>query len=416
MLQHSKLTDTLIKKQLNNNKITVLRDIQNTGIQLRFNAKRTGGHWRLLYKNKWLKVGVWPELKTADVRTKYSEFMQMLRQGKQVQASSSMFSHVEPLLVWFLARSQDNSHLSAQRKKDIKSGITKHLLPRLERLTVAELNHDMLDKRLIWPLQKTLAKSTVTKVFHTLKAAFKLAFQLRKIQTNPLASIKISDFGDFTPDKKPSNLFPADVPALLDCFMEQRLMLRLLLTLMLSLGTRISETRKANWRQFSFGDKPVWVIPASNTKTRKQHIIYLPVVLVELLQAYKQHLAANHYIGGYLFPGLSLKGCISYNQLRNQINEIRQSDWTSHDLRKCARICWQEQGVDFMVAEKMLNHEVGKVAEAYISSAPELRLNAINEHCNWLIKQNKFVFTLNPVSTQNKNNNHDKPINNGAWL
>jgi integrase len=94
-----------------------------------------------------------------------------------------------------------------------------------------------------------------------------------------------------------------------------------------------------------------------------------------------------------VFPNHTDKACISSNEASAFIHEFSGGEWTSHDLRKCARICWAEQGTDFMVGEKMLNHKLGKTAEAYLdTTAKELRLEALTRHVEWLKVLKKDCF------------------------
>ena len=58
-----------------------------------------------------------------------------------------------------------------------------------------------------------------------------------------------------------------------------------------------------------------------------------------------------------------------------------------------------------MVAERLLNHGLGKVAEAYLDGMIEKRIEALTNHSDWLIKQNNNCYLLNPNSVQQKINN-----------
>ncbi|MDT4871946.1 hypothetical protein FQZ97_1071070 [compost metagenome] len=57
---------------------------------------------------------------------------------------------------------------------------------------------------------------------------------------------------------------------------------------------------------------------------------------------------------------------------------LGQGDWTSHDLRKLARTCWTELGVDHLIGEMLLNHAIRGVAAAYIhTQAQEKKREAL---------------------------------------
>jgi integrase len=272
-------------------------------------------------------------------------------------------------------------------------------MPRLGDLLIADIDKNILDKTMIWPLQKVLAKSSVVKKFHILKAAAKKAFNLDLLVNNPLAGFKISDFGDFSEDDKESKLKPRMVPVLLDEMQQQPLVIKMICMLMLSLGTRIGETLLAKWSNFNLTFDPAWDIPKQDTKTKSPITIHLPPQLTEMLIQWKAHQKQCRYKGKWLFPNADGKNSINYEKVRKSIQGFSASEWHSHDLRKCARICWEENGVDGLVAERMLNHTLGKTTSAYTGKAYSQRKQALIEHTKWLSQQNKNCFILNPEST-----------------
>jgi len=237
-------------------------------------------------------------------------------------------------------------------------------------------------------------------VFLVLKAAFNAAYELDLLSNNTLAGIKLSSFKVDANQRKEPRLFPYLVAALFDEMSEQRIIVQMLCMTMLTLGTRLGETRMAKWHNVNLANNAVWIIPKQDTKTNKTHTIHLPDDFVFMLQQWKLYQKKCNYKGKYLFPNFAEKNHLSANDATDMIHSFSHGEWSSHDLRKCARISWQEQGVDSMVAEIMLNHSVGKVAESYISSAVSLRLIALENHCKWLKEQNNQCFVLNPKSTQ----------------
>ncbi|MFT6586064.1 MAG: integrase [Cognaticolwellia sp.] len=394
------ITDKSISSHVALPGVSVLRDEQNPLLQLRYKKNRAFGVWRILFRNKWHKVGEWPETKTRDIRNGFSNLISKIRNHQEAAAIKDCFNHVGDLIVWYGERKEDESELSEQRKKDIKSAIKCHLLPRLNGCSFDELTHAFLDRKIIWPLQKHLAKSTVAKLFRTLKAAFSDAAKQHLIENNPLAGIKITDFGDFMYRNKGTQLQPFMVAALLDELQDQKVMTKVIVMLMLALGNRIGETRTAKWSHMGVGANAVWVIPEECTKTHNSHTIHLPGDVVQLLNAWKKYQLSKGYKGKFLFPHVNNKECISANEASSLIHEFSGGEWASHDLRKCARISWANQKVDFMVAERMLNHSLGKVAEAYLDTTVEdLRLAALEKHCEWLKSNKSDCFILNPEST-----------------
>ncbi|NQY33546.1 MAG: tyrosine-type recombinase/integrase, partial [Alteromonadaceae bacterium] len=133
--------------------------------------------------------------------------------------------------------------------------------------------------------------------------------------------------------------------------------------------------------------------------TKKAMTIHLPAQVVQLLKQWKAYQKSGRYNGPFLFPHPNKKDSADYNVVQKDLHAFSSGEWCSHDLRKCARICWEEQGVDGLVAERMLNHELGKTTRAYTGKAFQLRFAALKSHCLWLEKQKENCFILNPRST-----------------
>lgn len=393
LLVHIKITDSAIAAHVPL-AVDRLRDNLNPLIQFRFSSNKAKGSW-FIYCKSWKKVGEWPQSKTRDVRNGFGALLAKLQDKQEAKVTKDCFVFVSDLLTWYNERMEGNANLSKQRKKDIKSSVKCHLQLRLGNVEIADIDKSLIDKRFMWPLQKVLAKSSVVKKFHMLKAAFTDAYDLDLLPIHPMATMKVSDFGDFSEDPKESLLKPRMVPALLDEMQEQKVYIRVICMLMLSLGTRIGETILAKWRHFNLSFDPAWDIPRKDTKTKQEITIHLPPEVVALLVEWKAYQRKCNYRGVYLFPHLSdSKLSIPYETVRREIHLFSVGEWHSHDLRKCARICWEEQGVDGLVAERMLNHELGKTTRAYTGKAYDLRLKALVGHCDWLVKQKENCFLL----------------------
>lgn len=403
--QNLLITDKQIPLWACTRAITIVRDTQTNWLSLKFTTNRTRASWRIKVGNSWLTVAKWPEVKTKDIRRNLPILMEKAMNNQEVKFSEDCFVTVGHLLTWYGNRIAENANLSDQRKKDVKSKLKCHLMPCLAELDISKITPSVLDDLLVWPLQKELSKGSVAKVFQTLKSAFNDACDLRKLTSNPITQIKISDFGDFSEDVKESKLKPRMVPWFLDELEEQHPMVKMICMIMLTTGTRIGETILAKWKDLDLVNELVWDIPTIDTKTKKAHSINLPKPLVTLLIEWKGFLKSRHQLGKYLFPGNQENTSIHYNDICALVHSFSAGEWSSHDLRKCARICWTNQGVDSMVAERLLNHGLGKVAEAYLDGMIDKRIEALTNHSTWLIKQNKNCYLLSPNSVQVKINN-----------
>ena len=419
MLVNEKLTEKAVKRLVEQrpdfSSLLTIRDTENRYLQLRFYKSGLKASWRILFKNKWIKVGEWPEVSVRAMRDQFSELLNAIRENKTKVALVDELVLCGDVFTWYLERLNDNAHIGKQTSKDVKSAINCHLIPCLNNEPVADVNKNSVDKLLIWPIQKDLAVSSVGKVFRILKRIFRDVADLNRIKFNPLADIKISDFNMTNDTIKDHKLKPRQVAQLLEDLSYQPPLIITLVMTMLTLGTRIGETLKAKWCDVGFVDPSVWDLPANTTKTKKPHSIYLPKPYVDFLQSWRLYLAATHYNGKWIFPNKDGSGPLLYNDAASLINELSCGDWSAHDLRRCARSCWVKQKVDFMVGERMLNHSLGKAAEAYLGDdVHELRLSALENHCNWLLEQNAYCFFLNPMPAPAKNDGEFISSNNRA--
>ncbi|MCG9679098.1 hypothetical protein [Vibrio sp. Isolate24] len=79
------------------------------------------------------------------------------------------------------------------------------------------------------------------------------------------------------------------------------------------------------------------------------------------------------------------KQAIHATKASEMVREISQGQWSAHDLKKLARTVWADLGVDYLVAETLLNDAKGKLDQAYIHTHTELqKLSALKAYHSWL--------------------------------
>ncbi|MBF4354445.1 tyrosine-type recombinase/integrase, partial [Vibrio anguillarum] len=139
------------------------------------------------------------------------------------------------------------------------------------------------------------------------------------------------------------------------------------------------------WRHINLETKQ-WHIPARNTKSKKDIVYPLSDEMVEYLASYKQWQLSQYYKGNNVFPLTKRDKSPIHAALASQmVREVSKSEWSAHDLRKLARTIWADLGVDYLVAESLLNHAKDKLDVVYIHTHVELqKKNALNTYHNWL--------------------------------
>lgn len=361
-----KITDAEIKRQAAGT-VRELRDIENRGLYLRFTRARDRASWYLVLKGKWNLVGSFPDLTAKQVVAALPGIRLRLDAGEGSNLSKWMLTG--ELLDWYADRMARDRSLSSKRKKTGASLIKCHLKPLLGSVPLESINKATLDDQFMWPAQETIGIDYVRSAFQLLALAFRQAFKLRLIAANPMKDVKFSDFSKAKVGVKPSRLRVTqlqDLIALLRDAMASSPADSMLALMMLCHGTRIGETRQAQWSHISVAERE-WFIPAENTKTGVEHHLPLTDQVRQLLMTYRETQWANGYDGQFLFPSRNGKA-LSEGQACAVFTRLGQGEWTSHDLRKVARTGWADIGVDHLIGELLINHAMGHNVKVYIQS------------------------------------------------
>lgn len=361
-----KITDAEIKRQAVGD-VRDLRDIENSGLYLRFLKGRVRASWYLVLKGEWNQIGRYPELSAKQVIAALPSIRLRLDSGAGTNLSKWLL--VGELLDWYGDRMARDRSLSSKRKKTGASLIKCHLKPLLGDVPLASLDKSTLDDRFMWPAQETIGIDYVRSAFQLLALAFRQAFKLRLIVVNPMKDVKFSDFSKAKVGVKPSRLRVTQLQDLLTLLRDAMASApadAMLALMMLCHGTRIGETRQAQWSHISLAEHE-WFIPAENTKTGVENHLPITDQVRQLLMTYRDAQWANGYDGQYLFPARRGKS-LSEGQACAVFTRLGQGEWTSHDLRKVARTGWADIGIDHLIGELLINHAMGHNVKVYIQS------------------------------------------------
>ena len=361
-----RITDAEIKRQAAG-AVRDLRDIENRGLYLRFTRDRARASWYLVRKGKWNLVGSFPDLSAKQVVAALPGIRLRLEAG--TGSNLSKWVTTGELLDWYADRMSRDRSLSSKRKKTGASLIKCHLKPLLGAVPLASVNKATLDDQFMWPAQEAIGIDYVRSAFQLLALAFRQAFKLRLIATNPMKDVKFSDFSKAKVGIKPSRLRGTQlqdlIARLLDAI-DSAPADGLLALMMLCHGTRIGETRQARWAHISLAEGE-WFIPAEHTKTGVEHHLPLTEQVRQLLINYRDIQRAGGYDGQFLFPSRS-GNALSEGQASAVFTRLGQGEWTSHDLRKVARTGWADIGIDHLIGELLINHAMGHNVKVYIQS------------------------------------------------
>ena len=394
-----KLSLHVITKHASDDDIREIVDTGCPGLLFRFHASRKSGSWySFFYENgrmKPEKFANWPTHSVDDARdhVKAELDKRMGRDAKKDQASE--FSTVADLLQWFCDRVLKQTDISPARKRSMLSVIQNRILPLIGAEKITQLDKRRLDAAFWLPLQADYQLSTVMITLRVLKQAFALATDHRLIPDNPISDIKQTTFTNSKIEPKPGKLKPYQVTevASLMASITPAVMLCLLPLLF---GTRIGETRCAEWSEFDLLGG-VWYVPKEHTKSRREFTIPLSVMSANFLHSYRDYQRKNGYNGDYLFP--DGKGHpLNDRAARRLVESVSKKKWAAHDLRKMFSARLMEMKVNDPVRELMLNHALDRLKSTYLQTANALdeKREAINVYHQWLQESGlSFCFISN---------------------
>jgi integrase len=384
------LSDAAIKKHAADLDVAELKDPRHP-LRFRYRQDRARGSWHVIRFDKgakWKKAGNWPDVTAKAMLDGLSKVHARLLADPLAAATVDAWETVAQVLDWYAERVKSDRHLSAERKSTKLSAIRRHLLPRLGAVRLADLNKSALDSLLYVPLQAEYSLAHVKGVFGVLKVAFRRARRLDLIAADLIADVTFGDFSKAKIKPKGARLRHVAVVELLAAWaerFEQAALDVAFAVVMLTHGTRITETRLAKWHNVNLiaGE---WFIPAPDTKAKRDHVLPLTPQVVAFLTRYREWQKGKGYTGAYLFPSSTRSGQpLARGKSFDIFKRLGVGDWTSHDLRKLARTRWTELGTDSLIGKLLLNHALGDLDSTYVQTNGEaLKRDALTRWHAWL--------------------------------
>jgi len=360
------ISNNSIKHNKNSVTVTLLRD-PKTSLYFHYSTinRDKGVFYARIYKNgedKKVRIGKYPEISAQRAHQAISN----------IHLKDDYFTHNElttmaQLCDWYINRTKSNKQIKSKTAKQTVSLITNHIKPYLAHLVIVEINEGQIDRYWFTPIQNKLALSTIALALTTLNAMFTWATKLKLLSKNPVEKLSIANFTHQRPTTKVGRLTDVKIKYCLKTMNEFPMQNQVLLVMVLLHGTRIGETTNARWDAFDF-NIALWRIPASDTKTKKPHVLPLSPIAIEWLKAYRRYQYRTNR-SKYLFPqSMNKRKPQSANVSSRLMSRFGKGEWTAHDIRKYARSSWLENGVDYLIGELLLNHSLSKLDQSYIQT------------------------------------------------
>lgn len=391
MILTASITDAAIRRHSANPKIHELRDPRHP-IRFRWAKCRQRGSVHLVLhirgEARWRKIAPWPSVPAATVVADLPRMISSLIADPAAAVAMSELVTFADLLRWHGDRVAKSRTLSKSRRAAVASQIKRQLLPLFGELSLHSSRDDL--DRVVQQYQQHYVIDTVRAGWVVLKQAAKQARKVALLHHDPLAGLAFGDLVTHKPVQRPGRLRPSQAQSVLAELSGPLTASTMLCLLALLHATRIGETRLAEWREFDLVPGGCWYIPPAHTKSRREHVLPLTPMALELLLRYRASQQAAGYRGVYLFPAASRQGPIGSRDATRAVAAVSGRRWRAHDLRKLARTRFTDQGTDHLVGEVILNHAMGKLAGIYINSSMRDQMReALSLYHDWLAEQGK---------------------------
>jgi integrase len=352
-------------------------------------------------KNKALTLGNYPATSIKQARIALDIVKEKHKLGGIVQPESGAPKTVKELADAFFL----SPKIQARRRPDAVAQIIDHdITPKIGRMKLAlvteEMLNDLVEKKAIGEPAKGIkaAPSHAGKVLAIIKQLFGFAADKNYITVSPAAKTRRpDDLGVHTNIKKRSldiNVYRefdssyTEIKAFwlaLDTAPKLSKTVSTALKLLLILGVRSGELRLSEWSDVDF-NKFILTIPIKNQKLLPKQLksgtptpwrVPLPPMAIDLLRALYKDGSVYVFEGKNISNGV--KGPITDKVFGRAVRRLLDDSegkkplldiekFTPHDLRRTFHSHISQLGVSHEVAEKCLNHSLGRIDATYVQN------------------------------------------------
>jgi integrase len=376
----------LTVKEIDNAKVGMHADGQGLYLQVTSAGKEEGFESAVRLRKSWIyryqlggrrrEMGLGPlaavpakkarEL-AGDARKLISTGVDPLEQRRrEEQAAAALASAAKPMTFKQAARDYIARHESgwrnAKHAQQWTNTLTTYAFPVMGNAPVAEVDDEMVLAVLqpIWHTRTETATRVRSRIEIVLDAA-RAAKQ--RTGDNPARwkghlALLLPKPRKVTPVQHHPALPYAEVSKFMGKLRERTGMSALCLELLVLTAVRSGEALKAEWVEFD-REARLWTVPASRTKTGREHRVPLSTAAIALLER-----AAEMRAGDYVFPGVQSGRPMSDMALTMLLRDLRPGI-TVHGFRSTFRD-WAAEKTSYAneLAEMALGHAVGDAVEA----------------------------------------------------
>lgn len=286
-----------------------------------------------------IKIGRYPTVSLHDAR---KEAKRLLSLAEAPPASSSAVTVASSVSLFLESRAQRNRPVT---KAETERLLTRHLLPNLADLPVAEISTDHITSILDGLMQ---TPGTANHTFTAMKTFFNWAVARRHISHSPLAGVPLPA----KPGKRDRVLTDDELVRVYRAAQDMAFPFGFIILFCIHTGMRRSEVGALRW---SYITPECITLPPEATKNGLQH--FIPNLIQDNLRLIPR-------TSEYLFPSEADTPFSGWSKGKTTLDELcGVTDWVIHDLRRTFSTKMAEwQIAPPHVIERILNHVTGSMS------------------------------------------------------
>ncbi|MER9723132.1 MULTISPECIES: tyrosine-type recombinase/integrase [unclassified Mesorhizobium] len=336
----------------------------------------TGGQrsWYAVYgppaKRQWLKLGTYPEVplgsekgarqRAKDTRAKVGDGVDPIAEKKALAASQTVADLVDNYVARQASTKRSGGEIARRLRKNVTDLIGTIKLADLHRRDITKCIDAVKDRG---------AHVEANRIFEDVRAMIRWARGRGDLDSNLVEGMRRP-----TETTERDRVLSADEiktmwKVLVDADMREST--RRILRLCLVTGQRVGEISGMVRNELDL-DRHIWTIPPARAKNKREHVVPLSDMAIEIIAAQLDDAAAlaeqkDRQLPPFVFPapggrvavtGASVPKAVKREEAtkRNVTTIMGVSPWTPHDLRRTAATHMEEIGVSPFVIGHVLNH------------------------------------------------------------
>jgi integrase len=372
-----KLTDVEIRKAIKATLPVALSD--GDGLTLTLSKAGTATwilRYRLAGKQKELTLGRYPELSLKTARELATEKRGAVQQGIDVGREKQKALR-ETASSWTFKRlAEDYLERASERLAENtiygrKQQLRDYVYPSIGHVAAADVSPAEIVS--ITESASKRSQHVARLVLIAIREVFAHGIARHVVTSNPCSHIKASAIiGGTRHQRQRVSLSDGELASLFKALPSLSVANQCLTRILLTLGTRITETVTAQWAHIDF-DNRTWTIPPENSKTSREFVIPFPPSIADVLSELKQMSFGSQYVFPIRtrFKGNEDDDHAEATTLNAALAKLCRENqgafraFSPHDLRATCRSHLTALGVELAVAERCLNHSLGGLIAVY---------------------------------------------------